>query len=328
MGIRIRNIGSYVPEKILTNDDLSKFLSTSDEWIYPRTGIRRRHIAAPEEQVSDMAAEAARKVLKEAGVAPSEIGAILLSSTSPECLFPASACLVQEKIGAKNAFTFDIQAACSGFVYSLENARCIMKGNPSLRYILVVASEKMSAIVDWENRDTCVLFGDGAAALLLENDFQNTPDTISPAFLATDGAYFDSLLLPGGGSRLPLTPALLDEREQFLHMDGKLIFKLAVAGMVECSNIVLERAGLTPSEIDWFVPHQANIRIVDATAERLCIPTDRVFRNVEDYGNTCAATIGIALSDMRERGLLKPGQILLLAAVGAGLSKGAMLVRW
>lgn len=328
MGIRIRNIGSYVPEKILTNDDLSKFLDTNDEWIYTRTGIRQRHIAAPEEQVSDMGCSAAKKVLEEAGVSPSELGAILLSSTSPECLFPASACLVQEKLGAKNAFSFDIQAACSGMVFSLENARCILKGNPSMRYILVVASEKMSAIVDWENRDTCVLFGDGAAAVLLENDFQETPDALFPAHLGVDGAYFESLLLPGGGSRLPLTTALLDERQQFLHMDGKLIFKLAVAGMTEYSNIALERAGLSPEKIDWFVPHQANVRIVDATAERLAIPSERVFRNVENYGNTCAATIGIALADMRARDLLKPGQLLLLAAVGAGLSKGAMLVRW
>ncbi len=328
MTIRIRSIASYVPEKVLTNDEIGKFLDTGDAWIFPRTGIHERHIAAADENVSDMACQAARKALDRAGVSPREIGGLIQTSTSPECLFPATGALIQHKLGMPPVFAFDLQAACSGLIYSLETARCFMKGNPGIRYLLVTASEKMSSVVDWSKRETCILFGDGASAVLLENDASSSePDSLSPAYLGADGQYFESLLMPAGGSREITTKELLDAHKNFLSMDGRLIFKLAVSGMAECASAVLTQEGMTVSDVDWFVPHQANVRIVNAAAERLGCPADRVFRNVEHYGNTCAATIGIALSDMQDQGLLKSGQKILLSAVGAGLSKGAMLIR-
>ena len=328
MSIIIRSLGAYVPEKIVTNDDLSKTLDTSDAWIFPRTGIKERRIAAPDETVSDLGAKAAVKALTRAGVSASDLDAIVFTSTSPECLFPATGCLVQKKIGATKAFCFDLQAACSGLLFSLETALSFLRGNPELRRILVVAAEKMSSVVDWTDRGTCILFGDGAAAALLENDGTQGEDDFGPTHLSTDGTYFESLCIPAGGSRAPMTQELLDAHKNYLYMDGRLIFKLAVNDMTECSRIVLAKAGMTVNDIDWFIPHQANARIIDSVGEHLGIAPEKVFRNVRNYGNTCSATIGIALEDMLSAGLLKDGQTLLLTAMGGGITKGAMLVRW
>lgn len=328
MSIIIRSLGAYVPEKIVTNDDLSKTLDTSDAWIFPRTGIKERRIAAPDETTSDLGAKAARIALERAGIDAAELDAIVFTSTSPECLFPATGCLVQKKIGAANAFAFDLQAACSGLLFSLETARSFLRGNPELRKVLVVAAEKMSSIVDWTDRGTCILFGDGAAAILLENDGEPGEGDLGPAALSSDGSYFESLFIPAGGSRAPMTQELLDAHKNFLYMDGRLIFKLAVNDMTERSRLVLKKAGMTVDDVDWFIPHQANARIIDSVGEHLGIASEKVFRNVRNYGNTCSATIGIALEDMIKQGLLKDGQTLLLTAMGGGVTKGAALVRW
>lgn len=327
MGIAIIGTGSYVPEKSLTNFDLEKIVNTSDEWIRSRSGIESRRIAAPEEHVSDLGLVACLRALEMGGAKAEDIDMIVLSSTSVEYTFPSTACELQRKLGNTKAFCFDLQAACSGFVYSLEAARSFMVGNPGLKRVLVVGAEKMSAVVDWSDRNTCVLFGDAASAVLLANDHEYE-DCIIATKLGSNGEYLDKLLIPAGGSRLPASHDTVDQHMHYLKMDGQAIFRLAVNYMYECSRDLMAETGFTAEQIDWLVPHQANLRIMSATAERLKISGEKVFANVQNYGNTCAATIPLALDEMLRKNLLKKGQVILLTAVGGGLTWGSTLLRW
>jgi 3-oxoacyl-[acyl-carrier-protein] synthase-3 len=327
MGISIIGTGSCTPDKIMTNFDLEKIVNTNDEWIRTRTGIMERRIAAPEQQVSDMAADACRKALNMGGVDAKDVDLIVLSSTSPEYTFPSTACALQKKLANTKAICFDVQAACSGFIFGLETARSFMVANPNLKKVLVVGSEKMSSIVDWTDRDTCVLFGDAAAAALLVGGDEEE-DCFIGCKMGSDGTYLDRLLIPAGGSGIPATHDTIDQHLHYLKMDGQAIFRLAVSKMYECSKELMEEKGLSIGELDWMVPHQANIRIMNAVADRLGLPYEKVFANIHLYGNTCAATIGLALDEMIQQNLLKKGQLVLLSAVGGGLTWGSTLLRW
>ncbi|MBE6379676.1 MAG: ketoacyl-ACP synthase III [Lentisphaerae bacterium] len=327
MGIKIRGTGSYAPDKVLTNTDLEKMVETNDEWIRTRTGICQRHIAAADQACSDLAEQAARKALEMAGVAPEEISAIIVATISPDHVFPSTACLLQHRLGATKAFGFDLEAACSGLLFSLETARGLMTANPKYRYVLVIGAEKLSALVNWEDRNTCVLFGDGASALLLEN----CPDE-EDCFLATDlgvdGNSLDILSLPAGGSRNPASVQTVTDKLHYIHMAGRDVFKLAVNAMVSSCHKVLEEANVSIDQVRWLIPHQANERIMKAVAQRLPLEEERVFMNIGQYGNTSAASIGICIDEMKRSGQVNPGDYVLLTAFGGGLTWGATLIRW
>ncbi|MBN2642288.1 MAG: ketoacyl-ACP synthase III [Victivallales bacterium] len=327
MGIRIAGVGSYAPEKVLTNFDLEKMVETSDEWIRTRTGIRERHIAADDQVCSDLATSAAEKALAMAGLSAAEIDFILVASISGDHVFPSTACVVQSKIGAANAGCLDIQAACSGLLYGMEVASGLLRGHKKYNNILVIGAEKLSMIVDWEDRNTCVLFGDGAAALIV----QKTADD-EPLFMASevkaDGNYGKILQLPAGGSAIPASHKSVDERLHYMRMEGQEVFKLAVNGMVGSCRKVLDEAGITADQIRWLIPHQANYRILKAVASRLGIPEDNVFMNLDRYGNTSAASIGLCIDEMVNDKLVKNGDYILLTAFGGGLTFGAMLLKW
>ncbi len=327
MGIAIISTGSYTPEKTLTNVDLEKIVNTNDEWIRTRSGIEKRQIAKPEEQVSDLALAACLRALEKGNTKPEDVDMIVLSSTSVEYTFPSTACELQRKLRNTKAFCFDVQAACTGFVFSLETARSFMVANPRLKRVLVVGAEKMSAVVDWSDRNTCVLFGDAASAVLLANE-PEFEDCIIATKLGSNGEYLDKLLIPAGGSHFPASHDTVDQHMHYLKMDGPAIFRLAVSYMHECSRELMAETGYTAEQIDWLVPHQANLRIMTATADRLKISADKVFANVQHYGNTCAATIPLALDEMVQQNLLKKGQIVLITAVGGGLTWGSSLIRW
>lgn len=326
MGIRIKGIGAYVPDKILTNLDLEKMVETSDEWIRTRTGIEQRRIAAPEQATSDLAYEAGLKALDKAGIAATELDAIIVATISPDHVFPSTGCILQHRLGAGNAMCFDLEAACSGFLYSLEVGFSLMKANRKYRNVLVVGAEKLSSMVDWQDRNTCVLFGDGAGAVVLSNDGADTPDFIIGSDLHADGNYTDILNMPAGGSRKPATEETVKNHEHAIKMAGKDVFKLAVNAMVGSSRKVLEESGIAAEQIKWVIPHQANSRIIDAVAQRLDVPNERVYANVNRFGNTSAASIAICLDEIA--GDLKDGDYLLLTAFGGGLTWGAMLVRY
>jgi 3-oxoacyl-[acyl-carrier-protein] synthase-3 len=327
MGIRIAGVGSYAPEKVLTNFDLEKMVETSDEWIRTRTGIRERHIAADDQVCSDLATKAAEKALAMAGLSAEEIDFILVASISGDHVFPSTACVVQSKIGAVNAGCLDIQAACSGLLYGMEVASGLLRGHKKYNNILVVGAEKLSMIVDWEDRNTCVLFGDGAAALIV----QKTADD-EPLFMASevkaDGNYGKILQLPAGGSAIPASHKSVDERLHYMRMEGQEVFKLAVNGMVGSCRKVLDEGGVSADQIRWLIPHQANYRILKAVASRLGIPEDNVFMNLDRYGNTSAASIGLCIDEMVNDKLVKNGDYILLTAFGGGLTFGAMLLKW
>ena len=327
MGIRIIGTGSYLPEKILTNTDLEKIVDTSDEWIRTRTGIESRHIASPEQATSDLCAAAAKRAIEMAGIDAAEIGAIIVATVTPDHTLPNTACLVQELIGAKNAFCFDLSAACSGMVYSMVTAQSLMESIPHLKYALVLGAEKLSSIVDWEDRNTCVLFGDGAGAAVLAK-VEGGSNSIKAFDLGADGSAKDILSQPGGGSRIPATHESVEAREHFVRMSGKEVFKLAVPAMVQSSQRVMNELGLTSDDIAILVPHQANYRILKAVAQRLDIPEEKVFINVNRYGNTSAATIAICLDEIVRGNLVKKGDKILLTAFGGGLTWGSLVVEW
>lgn len=327
MGIKIIGIGRCLPEKVMSNQDLERILDTSDEWIRTRSGIESRRIAAPHETVPSMGAEAASGALKMAGIAPDLIDCIVLGTSSPAQLFPAGACRLQEILHCKRAFAFDVQAVCSSLLFALQTARGLLSVMQGRRYALVVGAEKMSSVLDWTDRETCVLFGDGAAAMVLERT-DDMEDSFLAVSLHSDGAYADHLQIPAGGSTLPASVETLQQHLHFLKMDGKLIYRLAVSLMSEACLEVLDSAGMSLEEVRWIVPHQANIRIIRAIGEKLNVPQDRVYVNLQQYGNTCAATIGIALCEMYEKGLLKTGDPVLLVTAGGGFTWGAVLLRW
>ena len=326
MGIKILGTGSYAPERILTNADLEKMVDTSDEWIRTRTGIEERHMAADNEAASDMAEHAVKNALDMAGISADDIDLIVLATVSGDKPFPSTACYLQKKIKASNAVCFDIQAACSGFLFGIEIVNSMMNSNPTFKKAVVVGVEKITYLTDWEDRNTCVLFGDGAGAMILEHT--DGANGVIASKIATDGTYTDILEVPAGGSAQPIDAKVLEERSQFIRMEGQEVFKLAVTSMVGASKDVLEQAGIDASEIRWLVPHQANLRIIKAVGKRLGLTEDNVYINVNKYGNTSAASIPIAIDELVRAGKIERGEYLLLTAFGAGLTWGASLIQW
>jgi 3-oxoacyl-[acyl-carrier-protein] synthase-3 len=323
----ILGTGSYAPERILTNEDLAKMVDTSDEWIVARSGIRERRIAAPDQATSDLAILAAQRALADAGVAASEIDLLVVATVTPDYPMPSTACFVQHKLGIPStAACFDLNAACSGFIYGMDTA-CALVASGRYRRALLIGAEKLSSIVDWQDRGTCLLFGDGAGAAVI-----GPSDTPGIGLIGTRlgalGEDTDLLCIPAGGSRTPTTPETLARGDQFIKMKGKEVFKLAVRVMEEAARDILEQHGLAAAQIGLVIPHQANLRIIDAIAQYLELPVERFFVNVDRYGNTSAASIPIALDEARRAGRIKPGDLTLLVAFGAGLTYGSALIRW
>lgn len=319
--------GSYAPERILSNAELSKMVDTSDEWIRTRSGIRERRIAAPGEAASDMGVQAARRALEDANLTPADIDLLIVATITPDLPMPATACIIQHKLGVPtSAACFDINAACTGFLYALDTA-CAMLTSGRYRKALVIGVEKLSTIVDWKDRTTCVLFGDGAGAVVIGTS--HTPDIgLLGTKLGALGENVDLLCIPQGGSSSPATAASIAAGSHFIKMKGKEVFKLAVRVMDEAARDILEQHHLRADQIALVIPHQANLRIIEAISEYLELPMDRFFVNVDRYGNTSAASIPLALDEARRTGRIKSGDITLLVAFGAGLTYGSALLRW
>ena len=321
----ISAVGSYVPGKVLTNDDLEKRIDTTNEWITTRTGIKERRIADDDEHTSDMAAHAAQRALERAEVDPADVDLIILATITPDMPFPATACLVQEKLGAHNAAAFDIEAACSGFVYALEIGQQFIMSR-TYNTVLVIGAEKLSSIMDWEDRNTCVLFGDGAGAAVLQN--RENSHGLLTACMGADGRKASLLSQPGGGCLHPATAKTVSDRLHFLRMDGKDVFKSAVNAMATSAREALGRCELEIDRIKCIIPHQANMRILKAVGDRLGASEDQVFSNLERYGNTSAASVAIALDEAVEQGKVERGDLILLLVFGAGLTWGAAIIEW
>ncbi len=322
----IKGLGSYTPERVLTNEDLSHMVDTSDEWIRTRTGIRERHIAAPDEATSDMGAKAAKAALKDANMSAEEIDLIIVATITPDMPFPSTACFVQNKLGVKNIPAFDITAACSGFLYALEVASGMLRSG-AYKNILVIGAEKLSAITNWEDRTTCVLFGDGAGAAILGR-CDEPGCGILGGTLGADGQDYSILYLPAGGSAKPASHATVDAGEHFLQMQGNSVFKIAVRAMEQSANSILERHGVTPDQVAWVIPHQANNRIIEAISQRLGIGMDRFWVNLDSYGNTSSASIPLALDEAYKAGKIKKDDYLLFVSFGAGLTWASTLIKW
>lgn len=323
--VGIIGIGTYVPEKIMTNKELESIVETSDEWIAERTGIRERRIADPSQATSDLASQAAQKALADAGVSAEEIDLIIVATATPDMLFPSVACLVQANIKAVRAAAFDLAAGCSGFVYGMvAGSQFIQAG--LYKKVLVIGAETLSKILDWSDRNTCVLFGDGAGAVVLAETTAGCG--ILSAHLGADGAGGDLLKLPAGGSRNPATTDTISQKMHFVHMNGNEVFKFAVKVMGEAAVKALEDAGLTAGDVDCLIPHQANIRIIQSAAKRLKLPLDKVMVNVDKYGNTSAASIPIALDEAVHSGKIKQGEVVVLVGFGAGLTWASAVIKW
>ncbi|MBW4054944.1 MAG: ketoacyl-ACP synthase III [Proteobacteria bacterium] len=326
VNVRITGTGSALPGKILTNAELEQLIDTTDEWITTRTGIKERRIAADGEYTSTFAAEAARRALAMAGIQPEELDLIILGTVTPDFPFPSTACIVQDLLGATNATAFDLSAACSGFIFGLSIAEKYIRTGAA-RKVLVIGAEILSRIVDWEDRNTCVLFGDGAGAVILEGS--EGDHSLLSTHTFSNGEYWNLLYQQGSGSRNPATDSrTLDERRIYLAMAGNDVFKHAVRGMEEAAVKALDANGLTSSDISLMIPHQANRRIIDATAKRLGVDSDRVFVNLHHYGNTSSASIPIALDEANRQGTLKPANKILLVAFGGGFTYGSALIDW
>ena len=326
LGAKITALGTYVPPKILSNQDLEKMVDTTDQWIIDRTGIRQRHIVEKGVGSSDLAVQAACRALAQRGIGATDLEAIIVATVTPDMMFPATACLLQNKLGAKGAWGFDVSAACSGFVYALQTGVQFVRTGTHKK-VLVVGADVMSSIIDYTDRATCVIFGDGAGAVLVEPASDGEPGFID--FLhEIDGSGGAALNMPGGGSLNPPSHETVDKKMHYIHQDGKNVFKYAVKKMAEMTERVLEKNGLTGKDVDCFIAHQANRRIITATAERLGMPLDKVIINIEQYGNTTAGTIPLAMQTALDEKKLKKGDLVLLAAVGAGFTSGATLVRW
>jgi 3-oxoacyl-[acyl-carrier-protein] synthase III len=323
---KISSIGTYVPPRLLTNADLEKMVDTNDQWILERTGIRERHMVEKGVATSDIATEAARICLEKRGVNPEEVDAIIVATVTPDMLFPATACLVQHKLGATHAWGFDLSAACSGFPYALQvGAKLVESG--AHKKVLVIGADVMSSIVDYTDRSTCILFGDGAGAVLVE-PCEGDEVGLIDFWHEVDGSGAASLRMPAGCSLLPASHETVDARQHFIQQDGQTVYKFAVRKMAEASETVLERNGIQGEDLGCFIPHQANKRIILSTAERLKMPQDRVVINIDRFGNTTAGTIPLAMNTALEDGRLKKGDLVLLASVGAGFTVGATLLRW
>ena len=322
---RIVSTGSYVPEKVLANSDLEKMIETSDEWIIERTGIKERRIADESQAASDLAYEAAKKALKGADLKPEDLDLIIVTTVTGDMPFPSTACILQDKLGAKKATAFDINAACSGFLYGLYVADSFIKSGIHKR-ILVVGTEVLSKITDWDDRTTCILFGDGAGAVIIEPTEEDRG--VISMHIHSDGSMWDLLNMPGGGSRNPASKDSIEKRLHFIKMKGNEIFKVAVRKLEDLAVKILKENKLEPSQISLFIPHQANLRIIQAIAERLGIPMEKVYINIDRYGNTSAASIPIALDEAVRAGKVKDGDYILLEAFGGGLTWASALIKW
>ena len=322
--VGIIGVGAYLPAKILSNADLERMVDTSDEWITTRTGIKERRLAGPDEAASDLAIKAAQQALKDAQLEAKDLDLIIIATITPDMQFPSTACIVQNGLGAKNAICFDISAACAGFVYAIVIAKQFI-ATGSCKNALVVGSEVMSSVTDWQDRNTCVLFGDGAGAAVLA---PVKSGGILSGYLGNDGSKVDLLLIPGGGSRHPATHKTVDDRQHYLKMEGNEVFKLAVKIMSESAQIALKQAGLECSDVDLVIPHQANIRILSAVAKKLRLPEEKIYLNIEKYGNMSSASTAVALCEAVREGRIKKGDVVLLDAFGAGLVWGACVIKW
>lgn len=323
---KISALGTYVPPNVLTNDDLAKMVETSNEWIMERTGIQTRHIAPPEMATSDMATEAAKAALAHRGMDAADLDAIIVCTVTPDMFFPSTACLVQNNIGARKVWGFDLIAACSSFVYGLTVGANLIAGGAH-RHVLVIGADTMSRIINYKDRTTCVLFGDGAGAFLLEPAAEGEPGFIDANHLI-DGTGAPALYMPAGGSRRPPTHETVDAGMHYVHQDGQAVFKFAVRTMYEITSQLLERNGFTSKDVGIMIPHQANKRIIKACADRLGLTDTQVMVNIHKYGNTTAATIPLATEDAIEEGRLKKGDLVIFSAVGAGYTAGSILWRW
>ncbi len=327
LSIIISGTGSYLPEKIVTNDDMAKIVDTSDEWIFSRSGIKERRYASEKEFTSDMAAAAGKKAIESAGILPHDIDLVLIATVNPDMMFPSTACIVQAKLGIRtNIPCFDIEAACSGFVYGVEIATRMMQSG-HYKTALVIGAEKLTSMVNWQDRNTCVLFGDGAGAVILKAIDEPNVGIIDNV-LGADGSGNMILSIPAGGSAMPANAETVANNMHSIRMDGKEVFKLAVKIMQEKAFEVLERAGVKPEELTLLIPHQANARIIESVAKRLKLSDDKVYVNIDKYANTSSATIPIALDEVVRSGRIKRGDYILFVAFGAGLTWGATLVKW
>ncbi len=322
----ISGLATYLPPRTLTNADLEKMVDTNDEWILQRTGIRKRHIVEAGVATSDLAAEASRAAIAQAGLTPADIDVIVVGTTTPDTIFPSTACLLQHKIGASKAWGFDLGAACSGFTYALTTAAGFVSAGMA-RHALVVGADVMSSIIDYTDRTTCVLFGDGAGAVVVSPSAGDGLGLIDFAH-EVDGSGGPALCMPAGGSKLPASHETVDQRLHYVHQDGQAVFRFAVRKNEEVCRRLLVRNGLTADDLDLFVSHQANKRIIESAAQRLGVPPEKMVLNIGDYGNTTAATIPLALNDAVRDGRLKKGDLVLLASVGAGFTVGSVLLRW
>ncbi len=321
----ITSVSHFLPEGRLTNQDLEKMVDTTDQWILDRTGISERRIVAKGQATSDLAAGAARQILMDRGIGPEEIDLIIVATVTPDMFFPSTACVMQEKIGATNAWGFDLLGACSGFLYALTTGAQFI-ANGSHEKVLIVGADVMSSIIDFEDRATCVLFGDGAGAVLLEPS--DSPNGVLDWILRSDGGGGQFLYMPGGGSLNPSTTETVGKKMHYVHQNGRNVFKYAVKGMVEVSQAILERNNLKMEDLKLYVPHQANLRIIKAAADKLQLDESQVAINIDRYANTTAGTIPICLSEAVDDGLVLDGDILLLASFGAGFTWGSLLLRW
>ncbi len=325
--VKITALGCYTPPNLLTNRDLEKMVETSDQWILERTGIRERHIAPPEMATSDMAVEAAKCALAQRGTDPSSVNTIIVCTVTPDYMFPSTACLVQHRLGARGAWGFDLIAACSGFLYGLTTGAHLVAAGTHQK-VLVIGADTMSRIIDYTDRSTCILFGDGAGAMLLEPSDGDDGCGFIDFLGEVDGSGGEFLKMPAGGSRLPPSHETVDQRLHYVHQDGGQVFKYAVRKMYESCRDLLKRNGFTGQDVAIMIPHQANIRIINAAGDRLGIGPDKILIDIDAYGNTTAGTIPLATRDAIEQGRLKKGDLVLFAAVGAGYTVGASLWRW
>ena len=323
--VSIIGTGSYVPSRVLTNAELEKMVDTSDDWITTRTGIKERRIAAEGENTSDMAAAAARSAMEDSGIRAEEIDLIIVATITPDMFMPSTACVVQTKIGATRAACFDISAACSGFLYAIEIAQQFITSH-TFNTILVIGVDKLSSIVNWQDRNTCVLFGDGAGAAILRHRAHG--HGVIATRMGSNGQLADLLQVTGGGSACPITPANAEQHLNTIRMEGKETFRHAVTNMVESARQVLDDAGLTPADLACVIPHQANLRIISAVAERLEVPLDRVMVNLDRYGNTSAAAVAIALDEAHRTGRMKVGDYVLLVVFGGGMTWASSVIQW
>lgn len=322
--VKFLGIGSAAPEKVLSNFDFEKMIDTSDEWIRSRTGISERRIAEPDVASSDLGYEASIKALEDASIGPEDIDGIIVGTITPDFIFPSTACVLQNLLGAKNAFAFDVLAGCSGFIYALHVAKGLIQGG-SAKKLLVVGAETLSKIMNYEDRTTCILFGDGAGAAVITAS--ETPGILSSC-LGANGDGWEYLYMPGGGSRIPTSEESVKNGSHFLQMQGKEVFKEAVKALQSSSLKAIEQAGITPDQIDLLIPHQANYRIIEVVRKRLELPEEKVFSNLDRYGNTSSASVPIALDEAVKSGRLKKGDIVVFSAFGAGFTWGASVVRW